>query len=95
MKQQFGASKGKRAAATAPPAGQTRVTIRLDDDVLDWFRCQVHEAHGGNYEAMINDALREFVRQRREPVSETIQRVLREELCHPSRRTARDILRDV
>ena len=36
------------------------MTIRLDDDVLDWFRQQVDDAGGGNYQTFINEALRRF-----------------------------------
>jgi uncharacterized protein (DUF4415 family) len=36
----------------------SRITIRLDDDVIDWFRDQVEKAGGGNYQSLINDALR-------------------------------------
>ncbi|MHC5729330.1 MAG: BrnA antitoxin family protein, partial [Nostoc sp.] len=52
----------------------------LDDEVLAWFRDQVHAAGGGNYQTLINDALREYIQQRREPLEETLRRVLREEL---------------
>ena len=38
------------------PKGKTRITIRLDDDVLDWFRQQAHSAGGGNYQTLINMA---------------------------------------
>jgi hypothetical protein len=62
------------------PRGKTRITIRLDDDVLDWFRGQVNAAGGGNYQTLINNALREYVRQRKEPLEEILRRVVREEL---------------
>jgi uncharacterized protein (DUF4415 family) len=62
------------------PAGKTRITIRLDDDVLAWFREQVHLAGGENYHTLINDVLRQHIQQRREPLEETLWRVLREEL---------------
>jgi uncharacterized protein (DUF4415 family) len=62
------------------PAGRTRVTIRLDNRVLNWFRNQVDEAGGGNYQTLINEALREYVAKTREPLESTIRRVIREEL---------------
>ena len=62
------------------PKGKTRVTIRLDDDLLDWFRNEVDRAGGGNYQTLINLALRDFVNQSREPLESTLRRVLREEL---------------
>jgi len=62
------------------PAGKTRVTIRLDDDVLGWFREQVDRAGGGNYQSLINQALHEFMNRAREPLELTLRRVIREEL---------------
>ena len=82
MKAEYDFSKGKRGALEAPVPGKTRITIRLDDDVLDWFRAQVHDAGGGNYQTLINTVLREHIRQQREPLEEIFRRVLREELQH-------------
>jgi uncharacterized protein (DUF4415 family) len=58
----------------------SEVTIRLDDDLLDWFRQQVDLAGGGNYQSLINDALRQDVRRAQEPLEATLRRVIREEL---------------
>lgn len=80
MKQEYNFSKGKRGAVVPVPAGKTRVTIRLDQDILDWFRNEVDEAGGGNYQSLINLALRDFVSRRREPLENTLRRVIREEL---------------
>ena len=80
MKQEYDFSKGKRGPVIAVPAGKTRVTIRLDEDLLDWFRNEVDKAGGGNYQSLINLALREFVSRRREPLESTLRRVIREEL---------------
>jgi len=76
--------KGKRGAVSPAPPGKTRITIRLDDEVLDWFRAQVHAAGGGNYQTLINDALKEHIHQLKEPLEETLQRVVREELRQAS-----------
>ena len=80
MKQEYDFSKGKRGPVVRVPAGKTRVTIRLDEDVLDWFRNEVDQAGGGNYQSLINLALRDFVSQSREPLESTLRRVIREEL---------------
>jgi uncharacterized protein (DUF4415 family) len=80
MRDEYDFSGGKRGPVIAAPAGKTRVTIRLDDDVLAWFKQQVHAAGGGNYQTLINSALREYVGRRREPLEETLRRVVREEL---------------
>jgi hypothetical protein len=63
-----------------PPPGKTRITIRLDDDVLEWFREQADAAGGANYQSLINQALREYIDARGEPLEEQIRRVVREEL---------------
>jgi uncharacterized protein (DUF4415 family) len=82
MKKEYDFRKGKRGPVVPVPLGKTRITIRLDDDVLAWFREQVHAAGGGNYQTLINLALRDFVADRREPLEKTLRRVLREELAH-------------
>src|SRR5258708_28330647 len=73
-------SKGKRGAVTPLAKGKSRITIRIDDDLLDWFREQVNDAGGGNYQTMINAALREHVENRTVPLEKTLRRVIREEL---------------
>ena len=73
-------SKGKRGAIVRAPQGKTRITIRIDDDVLDWFRNQVEESGGGNYQTLINNASREFIHQQEEPIEVILRRVVREEL---------------
>jgi uncharacterized protein (DUF4415 family) len=80
MKQEYDFSKGKRGAVVPVPAAKTRVTIRLDQDVLGWFRDEVDKAGGGNYQSLINLALRDFVSRKREPLENTLRRVIREEL---------------
>jgi len=64
--------------------GKTRITIRLDEDVITWFRTQVEKAGGGNYQSLINDALRQHIAQAREPLEETLRRVVREEIRRAS-----------
>jgi len=56
------------------------ITIRLDNEVLDCFKKQVHEAGGGNYQTLINAALREYITPRTERLQMVIRRVIREEL---------------
>jgi uncharacterized protein (DUF4415 family) len=80
MKSEYDFTKAKRGAVVATPPGKTRVTIRPDNGVLDWFRKQVDDTGGGNYQALINDALLEHIARRREPLESTIRRVIREEL---------------
>jgi uncharacterized protein (DUF4415 family) len=72
--------QAQRGPVVPLPKGKTRITIRLDDDVVEWFKQQVHAAGGGNYQTLINVALREYIEEQREPLEETLRRVIREEL---------------
>jgi uncharacterized protein (DUF4415 family) len=54
-------SNGERGPVIPPESGKTRVTIRLDDEVIDWFRQQVNEAGGGSYQTLINAALQKYI----------------------------------
>jgi uncharacterized protein (DUF4415 family) len=73
-------SRGKRGAVAPAPTGKSRITIRIDDEILDWFRDQVSAAGGGNYQTMINAALREYIANRTTSLEKTLRRVIREEL---------------
>lgn len=84
MKREYDFSKAKRGAVTPAPKGKTRITIRLDDAVIAWFRDQVDEAGGGNYQSLINDALRDHIARTREPLEATLRRVIREEILRAS-----------
>ncbi|MCB1032590.1 MAG: BrnA antitoxin family protein [Acidobacteria bacterium] len=84
MRKEYDFSKGKRGAVVPVPKGKTRITIRIDDDVLDWFRQQVERAGGGNYQTLINTALRQYIQGTAESLEDTLRRVLREELQHAS-----------
>lgn len=79
MRKEYDFSKGKRGPITPILVGKTRITIRIDDDVLAWFREKVNAAGGGNYQKLINLALREHIASQREPLEATLRRVLREE----------------
>jgi BrnA antitoxin of type II toxin-antitoxin system len=63
MKSEYDFSRGRRGPIIHVPRGKTRITIRLDKDLIDWFRSQVEAAGGGNYQTLINSALREYVRE--------------------------------
>jgi Arc/MetJ family transcription regulator len=80
MKKQHDFRYGRRGAVLRAPSGKTRITIRIDDDILRWFRSQVHKAGGGSYQTLINDALRRFVESAEQDLEEMLHRVLREEL---------------
>jgi len=80
MRKEYDFSQAKRGAVVPAPKGKTRITIRLDDEVLAWFKSQVENAGGGNYQSSINAALREHIQRVDEPLEKTLRRVLREEL---------------
>lgn len=75
-------SKGKRGAVLPLPPGKERITIRLDCDILDYFRDQVDKAGGGNYQTMINSVLRDHMEGKKSApgLEDTLRRVIREEL---------------
>jgi len=81
MKKSYDFSTGVRGAVAPPDSAKTRITIRIDNDILDWFRARVNDQGGGNYQTMINQALRSYMREER-PLKELIQEAVREELSH-------------
>jgi uncharacterized protein (DUF4415 family) len=80
MKREYDFSKAKRGPVVSAGTGKTRITIRLDNSVLAWFREQAHAAGGASYQTLINDALKQRVAAAREPLETTLRRVIREEL---------------
>jgi uncharacterized protein (DUF4415 family) len=82
MKREYDLSKGKRGPVVPLPPEKIRITIRLDRDIVDYFREQVRKAHRGNYQTLINEALREHIQRPglAQQVGEEVRSVLREEL---------------
>jgi len=80
MKEKYDFSNGKRGAVLPASGKKVRITIRLDRDIIDWFRSKVEEQGGGNYQSMINDALRKYMEQQEQPLEDILRRVVREEL---------------
>jgi uncharacterized protein (DUF4415 family) len=78
MKDEYDFNQAKRGAIEPTQAGKTRITIRLDDEIIDWFRQQAEQAGGGNYQTAINQALREHIE--RQSLEALLRRVVREEL---------------
>ena len=74
-------STGRSGAIDRLPAGKERITIRLDKDVLDWFRQQVIRLGGGNYQTMINQVLRDHIFNTQTSLEEMIRRAVRAELA--------------
>ena len=80
MKAKYDFNKGKRSAVLPSSGKKVRITIRIDRDIIDWFRSKVEEQGGGNYQTMLNDALRTYIERREKPLEEVLRRVVREEL---------------
>jgi uncharacterized protein (DUF4415 family) len=79
MRKEYDFSKAKRGPV-AKAKGKTRITIYLDDDVLDAYRAKGDKL-GRGYQTLINDALRETLGQGVDSVdAKTLRRILREEL---------------
>lgn len=78
MKAEYDFSKAKRGALVPTVPGKTRITIRLDNELIDWFRSRVNEAGGGNYQTLINDSLKAYVTQ--QALESTLRKLIREEL---------------
>ncbi len=87
MKAEYDFSKGKRGATVAQK-GKTRITIYIDNAILDEFRARA-EREGIGYQTMMNEALKAFIGRSEQPVTESLLRqVIREELpeYRPTRR---------
>ena len=84
MKDRFDFSKGKRgrvAPLEPEPEGKVRITIRLDQDIVDRFLQQSEESGGGTgYQTLINSALREYLDGKAPRFEDTLRRIIREEL---------------
>ena len=72
-------SRAKRGPVVTPQPGKTKISIRLDNRVLDYFRNVVDKAGGGNYQTLINDALLEDIHGR--STLDAMRQVVREELA--------------
>ena len=72
-------SRAKRGPVLTPEPGKTKISIRLDNAVLEYFRTLVSKAGGGNYQTLINDALLEHVHRR--STLDVVRQALREELA--------------
>ncbi len=78
MRKEYDFSTAKRGSVIPSEPGKTRITIRIDNEILDWFRAQVHQAGGGSYQTLINDALKDHLRGKQ--IESLLRRVIREEL---------------
>lgn len=88
LKAEYDFSEAKRGALLPTP-GKTRITIYIDNAVLDEFRARAEQA-GTGYQTMMNDALKGYLEKNEPPVTESVlRRVIREELPQNERLTKR------
>jgi uncharacterized protein (DUF4415 family) len=84
MKDQYDFSKGKRGRVLPPEPeteGKIRITIRLDQDVVDRFFAMAERTGGATgYQTLINAALREYLEGKAPKIEDTLRRIIREEL---------------
>ncbi|MGO9255987.1 MAG: BrnA antitoxin family protein [Bryobacteraceae bacterium] len=85
MKREYDFSKAKRGPVIPVTKGKTTLAIQLDEEVVEWFRGEVEKAGGGDYQDLMNDALRQYMirasePRASEPLEETLRRVVREEI---------------
>jgi uncharacterized protein (DUF4415 family) len=84
MKAQYDFSKGKRgriAPVQPEPQGKTRITIRIDDDLMNHFLKEADKSGRTiGYQTLINDALRQFIDGKAPKIEETLRRIVREEI---------------
>lgn len=88
MRQNYDFSKGTRGRIASPkpePRGKTRITIRLDEDLVDHFLKEADAAGGAvGYQTLINDALRQHVEGKAPKLEDTLRRIVREEMRRAS-----------
>jgi uncharacterized protein (DUF4415 family) len=71
-------TQAKRGPVVPSEPGKTKISIRLDNRILDYFRSIVEQAGGGNYQTLINDALMVYIQQ--QSMLEVVRQAVREEL---------------
>lgn len=88
MRAEYDFSKGKRGALI-PSRGKTRITIYIDDAVLNEFRAKA-ESSGAGYQTLMNEALKAFLEKNEKPLTAAVLRqIIREELPEKPRLTRR------
>jgi uncharacterized protein (DUF4415 family) len=84
MKKDFDFSKAKRGRILPPapePTGKTRITIRLDEEIVEYFLAKADESGGATgYQTLINEALRAHIEGKAPKIEDTLRKVVREEM---------------
>ena len=80
MKANYDFSKARRGAVVSSSGNKTRITIRLDRDLVEWFKSKAEAQGGGSYQTMLNDALRAFTEHQDQSLEKLLRKVVRQEL---------------
>lgn len=80
MREEYDFSQGKRDPIIPTSPNKTRITIRIDTDILNWFREKINTSGGGSYQRLMNQALREYIENQENDWETALQRIVREEL---------------
>lgn len=80
MKTNYDFSGAHRGAVVPPSKNKVRITIRLDRDLVKWFKSQAETKGGGNYQTMLNDALRAYTENHDASLEKLLRKVVREEI---------------
>lgn len=80
MKANYDFSEARRGAVSPQPGNKTRITIRLDRDIVAWFKSKAESEGGGSYQTLLNNALRAYAQQEDESLEKLLRKVVREEI---------------
>ena len=80
MEKEYDFSEGKQGPIVSPDPKKLRITIRLDRDIVEHFKAVVERNGGGNYQSLMNGALREHMQHGNDRLERTLRKVIREEL---------------
>jgi uncharacterized protein (DUF4415 family) len=78
MSADYDMSMSRRGPVVPPARPQTQITFRIDTDILEWFRNKVTQQGGGNYQAMMNQALREYIARDGLPLESLLRQIVYE-----------------
>jgi uncharacterized protein (DUF4415 family) len=80
MAEDYDMSTAQRGPVVPPARRQTQIALRIDTDILEWFRDKVSRQSGGNYQAMMNQALREYMARDGLPLESLLRQIVHEEV---------------
>ncbi len=84
MKERYDFSRARRGAVVPAAGNKVRITIRLDRDLVEWFKSKVDANGGGNYQTLLNKALRAYIERDDKDLETLLRKVVREEIKNAS-----------